>query len=205
MKKQLMISAAVVTMLAAPAARAQNNAAPNDTLWSNPSGWANETFVYDPNPGHHPLFTANETTLDFFGTYLNPEHNFTSFPNRNIHRGTWGGGVGMNYFWSKDVGIGADTSFQDGESKFVNHVGGNLMVRFPIEPLRMAPYVFAGGGRNFDPIGSWFGDAGGGLEFRLNHNLGIFGDGRYIWNDRAIRADGTRDSLLLRAGIRVAF
>jgi len=176
---------------------------PDDThIWNDPGAWWNNTFYYDNS--HRPLFGANELTLDLFGTYLAAERRFTSFPNTSIRHGSWGGGIGANYFWSKDVGIGVDTSFQDGAVKFVDHVGGNLIVRLPIEPIRLAPYVFAGGGRRFDPNGAWFGDGGAGLEFRLNPHLGIFGDARYIWGDKAL-PNGARDQALLRTGLRLAF
>jgi len=179
--KQLLITTASIIILTSTAAKVQAQAGSTtvttptgeEHIWNDPGHWWNERFYYDKDTDHRPLFSANELTLDFFGTYLNPERRFTSFPNTSIHKGHWGGGVGANYFWSKDVGIGADTSFQVGASDFVDHVGGNLIVRFPIDVIRLAPYVFAGGGRKFDPIDQWFGDAGAGLEFRLNRNLGI--------------------------------
>jgi hypothetical protein len=97
-----------------------------------------------------------------------------------------------------------DASFQDGERNFVDHVGGNLIVRFPFEPVRLAPYLFGGGGRKFDPMDQWFADAGVGLEFRFNWNLGVFGDARYIWNDRS-KPSGRHDEASFRAGLRMAF
>ena len=106
--------------------RADTDATATDSSRS----WCNDPFYYQRD-SNKPLFSANELSLDFFGTYLNPERHFLAWPNTDIHRGTWGGGVGANYFWSKDVGLGVDTSMQDGGSTFFDHVGGNLMVRFP--------------------------------------------------------------------------
>ena len=161
--------------------------------------WRSTHLYYDKDRSD-TLFKANEFSLDLFGTYLARERNIEAFPNTSIHHGQWGGGVGANYFWSRDVGIGADTSFQDGGRRFVDHVGGNLFVRLPIEAIRLAPFVFAGGGRSCNPGYNWFGDAGVGVDFRLNPKLAIFGDARYIWKDVA-----GQDQALLRTGIRLIF
>ncbi len=203
MKSKLLITASLMLVMAVSARADANANAPADNPPSN--GWWNDRFYYDKNPENRPLFHANELTMDFFASYLNPEHNVTAFPNTDIHHGTWGGGVGANYFWSKDVGIGVDTSFQTESSVFVDHVAGNLLMRIPFDCIHLAPYAFAGGGRGFSPIGSWFGDVGAGLEFRFNRNLGIFADGRYIWHDRVISFSGTREQGLFRTGLRVGF
>src|SRR4051794_32770613 len=74
-----------------------------DHMWNNPEEW----MKYEKHPEGH-LFNANELTLDVFGTYLNPERRIKSVFNQNIRQGTWGGGVGANYFWSRDVGLSVD-------------------------------------------------------------------------------------------------
>jgi hypothetical protein len=207
-KKTLMITAAVM-MLTVLAAKAQDTTSSTTTttttsagdhIWDNPQGW----WKYEKNPEDQPLFTHNELSVDLFGTYLNPERRIKSIFNTNIRRGTWGGGVGANYFWSKDVGFGVDTSFQDRGSDFVDHVGGNLIVRLPLNVIRLAPSVFAGGGFAFSPRDTWFTDIGTGLDFRISRHLGLFADGRYIWKDKT-SADGNREQLLLRTGFRVIF
>lgn len=154
---------------------------------------------------HQTAFNANEFSLDLFGTYQAPERHFLAWPNTSIrHGGNWGGGVGGNYFFTCMLGIGADTSFLSGTPHFDDHVGGNLILRFPIEPIRMAPYVFGGGGRWFNnPNNVWFADVGAGLEIRLNPKLGIFGDARYIWLERDVFAP--HDEAALRAGVRLVF
>jgi hypothetical protein len=171
-------------------------------LWNDPGAWWGSRFYYEHDNSH--LFNANEFTFDLFASYIANERHFTAFPNTNIRHGRWGGGLGLNYFWSRDVGIGVDASAQTESQTFVDHVGGNLIVRFPIDAIRLAPYVFAGGGRKFDPTDAWFGDGGAGLEFRLNPHMGLFGDARYVWVERN-NLNGTRDEALLRAGLRLAF
>src|SRR5258708_8418892 len=201
MKKTLATFAVIMfTAIRAPSTRP--NDPTDDHIWNDPRGWWDSTFYYEHDT--RPLFNADELRLDVFGTYLGPERHFGSFPSTSIRHGLWGGGVGVNYFWSRYTGAGVDTSFQDGAHEFVDHVGGNLILRFPFEPVRLAPYIFGGGGLKFDPMDQWFADAGVGLEFRFNWNLGIFGDVQYIWNDRTMPG-GRHDEALLRAGLRVAF
>jgi hypothetical protein len=200
--KKNIATVAVIMFTAIRAVAASANDPADDHIWSDPRGWWDSTFYYEHDA--RPLFNANELRLDLFGSYLASERRFGSFPNTSIRRGLWGGGVGTSYFWTRCIGGGVDTSFQDGARNFVDHVGGNLIVRFPIEAVRLAPYIFGGGGRKFDPLDQWFADAGVGLEFRFNWNLGIFGDAQYIWNDRTM-PDGRHDQALLRAGLRMAF
>jgi hypothetical protein len=207
MKLKTLTMAAAVMMLAA-AAKAQvttnstitttTTTSTGDHMWNNPDWWK-----YEKHPDGH-LFNANELTLDAFGTYLNPERRIKSIFNTSIRKGTWGGGVGANYFWSRDVGLGVETSFQDGGAKFVDHVGGNLMVRFPFDVIRTAPYIMAGGGYKWNPRGSWFVDLGPGLEFRFNKHLGVFGDASYIFLDK-VSPGGTKDQLYFRVGLRAGF
>jgi hypothetical protein len=74
-----------------------------------------------------------------------------------------------------------------------------LIARFPIGESGFAPYVFGGGGRQFDPIELWFGQVGGGLEFRFTPNVGLFTDVRYVLTD------GAEDHGLARLGVRLVF
>ncbi|WP_150107188.1 outer membrane beta-barrel protein [Pedosphaera parvula] len=218
MKIKTLITTIAVGMFGATLARAEDTTASTVNtyhIWQNPQGWWAQTYVYTDTGGAAGnvsenvsgnvsgapyLFNANELTLDLFGSYLKrqpiTEGRFFS------HNGLWGGGVGANYFFTRYVGIGADTSFQDGASDFVDHVGGNLILRLPIEYIRSAPYIFGGGGFKFDPRDQWFYNAGGGWEFRFNPHLGLFADGRFVW---LTRNTTDRNELLLRTGLRVAF
>ena len=160
--------------------------------------WWKTHMYYDTQ--NQQAFNANEFSLDLFGAYQAPERRFESFPNTSLHHGNWGGGVGGNYFITPQFGLGVDTSFISNTKHFDDHVGGNLIVRIPIEPIRLAPYIFGGGGRAFNPTWSWYADAGVGLELRLNPKMGLFSDARYIWQD-----NGAGDQAAFRAGIRLVF
>ena len=144
-------------------------------------------------------FGDKEFNFDAFGTYQAGERKFSSFPNTNIRHGKFGGGVGLNYFFCKNVGVGSDINIGDNGGNFVDSLSASLIARFPIEQVGLAPYVFAGGGRQFDPAWVWSAHVGGGLEFRLNHHTGIFSDARYVF------ADKIQDYVLLRAGVRLGF
>ena len=168
MKIKTIVTAVATVVLTVTAARAQD--------------WVSEHFYYDSE--HKPTFNANEWSIDAFGTFLGHERHFSAFPNTSIRNGTWGGGVGGTYYGPRFLGIGVDTSMQDKSGPhFVDHVGGNLFLRLPIEPIKLAPYVFGGGGRAFNPTWNWYWNAGVGLEFRFNPKLGLFSDARYIWKD----------------------
>jgi hypothetical protein len=193
---KLMMTAAAL-ILTATAARAE------DQLWNNPRGWWDQHFYYDVD--HKQPYNANEFSVDTFGSFLGNERHFLAFPNTSIRNGTWGGGLGANYFWSKDVGISVQSSAQTRGPRFIDHVGGDLIVRFPLQAIGLAPYVFAGGGRAFNPTYDWFGDAGAGLELRLNPKLGLFGDARYIWKEHRDFNGISTDQALLRAGLRFVF
>jgi len=167
-------------------------------VWNDPGGWWNGHFVYATGP----RYTANELSVDAFGSYLAGEtKEFEEVIHHSIrHNGAWGGGVGVNYFFTEMLGIGGDLNIPDNGGNFIDSVSGNLIARFPIEPCGIAPYVFGGGGRGTgDPVWQWFGQAGVGIEYRFNPVTGVFSDARYIWNDK------TPNALLIRAGLRFVF
>lgn len=146
-----------------------------------------------------PLYTANELSLDLFGSYLAGQRKIEDIFKTNIRHGFWGGGVGLNYFPDKYLGIGGDINMPVNGGHLVDNISGQLIARFPIDNSGLAPYVFGGGGRTTWPAWNWEGHAGVGLEYRFNPGMGIFGDARYTW------VKNTPDELLIRTGLRVVF
>jgi hypothetical protein len=137
--------------------------------------------------------------LDLSGSFIAPESKIENLFKTDIRHGTWGGDVGINYFFLRNVGIGADANMSANGGNFVDGVLGDLILRLPLGNSGFAPYVLGGGGRTTDGSWQWVGQGGVGLEYRFTHMIGLFADGRYIWPQH------TSDALLLRVGVRIAF
>ncbi len=146
------------------------------------------------------IFRANETSLDLFGSVSVGQETINHISgNRVVDDGRLGAGVGLNYFFTRYFGMGGDAYTENTGHRFVDNASGNLIGRFPIESIHLAPYVYGGGGRQFDPSKVWFGQAGGGLEFRFSPHVGLFADARYVFTD------GTKNFGLGRLGLRLSF
>jgi hypothetical protein len=146
------------------------------------------------------LFRANETSLDLFGTVSVGQEIINHISRHRVEdNGRLGLGLGGNHFFTRNIGLGVDAYTENTQHSFVDNSSANLIVRFPIDAIHLAPYVFGGAGYQFDPSGLWFGQAGGGLEVRFTKNLGIFTDARYVFTD------GTRNFGVGRLGLRCAF
>jgi hypothetical protein len=141
-----------------------------------------------------PCFKDTELQLDFFGSYTDTQGGGYS--------DGFGGGVGVNFFFMRYLGVGVDGNVFDGGVNGVWNVSGSLIARFPVElgGLCLAPYILAGGGVEADgtTVGTWH--AGGGLEFRVvPEKFGVFAEGRYTW------AGGPHDAAQARVGVRLVF
>ncbi len=157
----------------------------------------NDRFTYSTEG---EIFYPNEFTIDAFAHYTTTSRkSFGQLFTHNIRHGTFGGGVGVNYFFTKYVGIGADVEMGDNGGKFIDSTVANVIVRLPLDAVHLAPYVFGGGGGQFDPECQVVGDVGAGIDFRFNRWSGIFIDGRYVWPDKSPEYG------LFRAGLRWAF
>jgi hypothetical protein len=202
----------IITVTVAAAFMA--NAARAVHVWEDPGAWSTATFTYSTAP----KYNGNELSLDMFGSYWAAERGLNHVFETNIkgERGRWGGGVGVNYFFTRYFGIGGDANWSDHRGfggPATDWVMGNAIVRLPICNSGFAPYVYGGGGRQFNGLFredgevfagkryEWFADLGAGLEYRFTPGLGIFGDARYMWHLK----DGGVDRLALRAGLRLAF
>ena len=110
-----------------------------------------------------------------------------------------GGGVGLNFFFAKYFGIGYEAAWYSNNGT-AEHLplAGNFFLRYPICSLNLAPYVMVGGGAAWDGDCLGYGNVGGGLEYRITKNIGIFADGRYFYG-------GVGNVANLRSGLRIAF
>jgi hypothetical protein len=130
-----------------------------------------------------PLFAANERTLDLYGTLTDDGH--------------LGVGVGANYFFTRFLGAGLETRVE--EFDWPNQISGSVFFRYPVEKWRLAPYVYAGLGREFHDVPQWLYHIGIGADYRLKPGFGLFGDVRETF-------PGTSsDFAMWRFGVRFRF
>ena len=149
-------------------------------------------------------FRANEWQVDAAvvgagGTY-----------NSNNGQGL-GGGLGVNYFFSQYFGVGVDNTVgayqkvagSGGGTQAVDSLQADLIARYPICAWNLAPYAMIGGGANWGGGTQGDGNVGGGLEYRVSRNVGLFADCRWLYGGNE---GGARLSMALpRMGVRFAF
>ena len=132
------------------------------------------------------------------------EHLGSSSPQTTGEKyGKWGAGTGVNYFATHYLGIrhvGRLLSrIWTHDQPLYAGASGNLLLRLPLGQSGFAPYALGGGGHQFDGGKYWFGQAGGGLEYRFCANVGLFIDARMVWPDE------TKMYGVARAGLRFSF
>ena len=110
-----------------------------------------------------------------------------------------GGGIGLAYYFTQNVGIDVGYSVFAYDSE--KHTAtADLALRYPIGESCFAPYLLMGGGvkTNGSTDGLW--RLGGGVDVRFQGaNLGVFADGVYNW------VEGDGDFTIARLGVRIPF
>ena len=190
MKKQLIAALALATLTALPVLAGDSSPAPAPKY--DPKDM--KQSIMDQNT-QVDYFRAHEFSVDLFG--------LASAPLDGTINGGFGGGGGVNYFFTKYFGVGIEGgAFEGGgTADTVTSVTGDLIARYPIESLHLAPYAFIGGGWHWasENIDGAIGEAGLGVEYRFTPHIGLFTDGRFVV------ADSANDYGLARVGIRYAF
>jgi hypothetical protein len=154
----------------------------------------------DTSLDYPPLYRSQELDLDLFGSASLGEQTLEHISgDRFRHHSLWGGGGGLTYFFCRYVGVGGEFDAEGRTHRFVDSADGNIFLRVPILETGFAPYIFGGGGYQFENFRQSFGQAGAGLEFRFTRHVGIFADGRYVI------ADQSENYAEARAGLRIAF
>ena len=150
--------------------------------------------------GQPDLYRGNELSVDAFGTASIGQYNIEHPSNRTVRQDTkFGAGAGLNYFITRYIGIGAEAYSQNTTGTFIDSASANLMLRLPLGQSGFAPYILGGGGHQFDRTDFWFGQAGGGMEYRFCPNVGVFLDARAVWPNE------TKNYGVARLGLRFAF
>jgi len=177
-----------------------------------------------------PCFRDQELQLDVFGDYFDFPHADDQLKHgRDPGIAGGGGGVGVNYFFMRYIGVGVDGSINSNRGGVADYTG-KLIFRYPIEirGFCLAPYIFGGGGGQSDfRDDNAFNDdfardrfqggrfirgvgrrteseymTGFGVEWRITPRIGVFTEGRYTWTGGR-NNDG--DNAQARLGLRVAF
>jgi hypothetical protein len=146
------------------------------------------------------LYRANELSLDMFGTASIGKYTIHHLSGERIRENTrLGAGLGANYFFTRNLGIGADVYSENLTGAFIDSVSANVIFRLPLGNSGFSPYGFGGGGRQFDPAEVWFAQFGTGIEYRFTANIGAFLDGRMVFPNE------TKYFGVLRLGLRFPF
>ena len=147
------------------------------------SAWAQDSAVTDPSlhadgvsPYHHC-----ELSLDGFGSASLGESTLDHLSGDRVrHNARLGAGLGLNYFFTRCLGVGIEADSENTDGVFVDNAAANLILRLPIGDSGLAPYIFGGGGHQFGQTKQWFGQAGAGLEYRFTPHIGLFVDARGV-------------------------
>jgi len=137
-------------------------------------------------------FKAGEWQIDTFAQYSVGEgpNQVGLFRDHGV-----GGGVGLNYFFSRNIGLGVDATWlsakeapsaqnpaKTDDATVVHNFSGSLIFRLPLDWSCLARYVYVGGGFHVDGEQWASAHAGVGLEYRIKPNkFGLFVDGRWTY------------------------
>ena len=135
------------------------------------------------------LYSYHEGALDVAGYYASRD--------KGGNNDAWGTAVGFNYFFTENFGAGADTYFDAFTLPYLLNADG--IFRYPIHRTKLAPYGFAGFGRQWTHAAQWLGHVGAGMEYRFQPKMGAFLD------VRAVFPSETKDYAVLRFGFRFVF
>lgn len=148
-------------------------------------------------PAHY--FRDQELFFDLYGSYLDRTDGGDCNCTGDDHSGG-GGGVAIGNYFTPFVGARADVNFSSLEEARAI-IAADLMFRYLFRDARLAPYVFVGGGVEAVSGAHGFVRLGGGLEFRLARNWGLFAEGSYAW----VSTDESAENLLIKVGVRVVY
>ena len=94
-----------------------------------------DRFAFAPSAA---TFAPREFSFDLLGSYVTRDKG-------GADRDAWGIGAGLNYFILDNIGVGLDTYADAFEAPYLLNFSG--IYRYPIADVGLAPYGFAGFGR----------------------------------------------------------
>jgi hypothetical protein len=145
-------------------------------------------------------YRAHELSVDAFGTGSIGKYTINHLSGSRIRENTeFGVGVGMNYFFTRNLGLGGDVYSENNTGAFIDNASVNLLLRLPLGQSGFAPYVLGGGGYQFDRVDGWLAQFGGGMEYRFTPHVGLFLDARLVLPEQS------KYYGVARLGLRFAF
>jgi len=157
-----------------------------ETIHSADSSSVNDFFEFDQPSSD--LYSEKELSLDAFGFGATRDKDGNSTT-------AWGPGVGINYFFTRNLGAGADTYSDAFTIPYNLNFSG--IFRYPIADSRFAVYGIGGFGRQWKYSAQWLGHVGAGGEYRFNPKWSFFTDIRGEFPTE------TKDYALFRFGFRI--
>ncbi len=161
-----------------------------------------ETEAMDQSVSYDQVdrYRANELSVEIFGTASIGKYTINHLSGKRIRDDTkLGAGLGLTYFITRNLGVEGEMYSQNTTGVFIDSASINAIFRLPLGQSGVAPYIFGGGGHQFDISRIWFAQAGLGLEYRFTSHLGIFVDAR------GVVPNETRYYGVGRLGLRFAF
>lgn len=140
------------------------------------------------------LFHANEFNFDIYGV-----SDFKGITESS----TVSAGLGLNYWITKNFGLGARIGADDFDGIGVEDSLGRILLRAPLWD-RVAPYGYVEGGYNWQNE-DWLTGLGAGVEFRIIEHLGIFGEAGVKMVVGEQQRDNLNGDLRLVFGIRYSY
>ena len=150
--------------------------------------------------GQGDYYRAEEFTLDVFGSASLGQHDIKNLSGDVVEENSeLGVGVGLNYFFTRNLGLGVDAYSENTSGSFIDSASANLILRLPLGQGGFAPYAYGGGGRQFDMAEAWFAQLGAGIECRFTPQIGAFLDARWVLPEES------DDYGVARLGVRFGF
>lgn len=146
------------------------------------------------------LYSENEYQIDLFAAYKASQNSplTTSISSIASDSGDWHGGIGLNYFLTKHLGVGVESYLNNFCGSGLDNINTSVFFRYPYK--QVAPYAFGGVGYQLEGEDTFTAHLGLGVEYRFTKMFGIFTDVRYTWVD-----EGRTDNSLVRFGTRFSF
>ncbi len=164
MKSRLLIGGALLLLAAKPVCGAENT-----------------SYDRSARDDRADTYRSHELSLDVFGSASLGQEDFEDLTGESAEDDSeLGAGLGLNYFFTRNFGFGADVYSENTTGDFVDSASASLIFRLPLGQSGFAPYAFGGGGHLFDPGDVWFAQLGAGIEFRFMRQLGAFLDARWV-------------------------